>query len=40
VANTDFGVLVCVSDDPVAADVVEEEEAGPENGLVHLGVPH
>jgi hypothetical protein len=33
VADADFGVLVCAPDDPVAADVVEEEEASPESGL-------
>jgi len=40
VANADLGVLICAPDDPVAADIVEEEKAGPERRLTDLGVPH
>src|ERR1700746_310417 len=40
VADTDFGVLVCAPDDAVAADIVEEAEAGSEHRLADLGVPH
>src|SRR6201998_1875005 len=40
VADTDFGVLVCAPDDPVAADVVEEEEAGAKAGFTNFAVPH
>ena len=36
VANADFGVLVCAPDDPVAADVVEEEETGEEASTCRL----
>ena len=39
-ADADFGVLVCAPDDAVAADVVEEEEAGPQGRLADLAVPY
>jgi len=39
-ANANLGVLVCAPDDAVAADIVEEKEAGPERGLAHFGVPY
>src|SRR5215472_12487467 len=40
VADPDFGVLVCAPDDPVAADVIEEEEAGEEARLANFAVPY
>jgi len=39
-ARAGEGVLICAPDDPVAADIVEEEKAGPERRLTDLGVPH
>src|SRR5215472_6704347 len=39
-ADADFGVLVRTPDDAIAADIIEEEEAGAERRLADLAVPH
>jgi len=39
VTDAHFGVLVCAPDDPVAADVIEEKEAGEEARLPDFAVP-
>jgi hypothetical protein len=39
-ANAHFVVIPCAPYDPVAADVIEQEEAGAESGGPDLAVPH